>query len=87
MPQSTTIVVQAVSLSMPTFLGIPYFRGMNITTSLEYWDELCGDYHLSSTEKRVKILRYMDLIIKEKVKFMPEYFADEGEEYDEAVFY
>jgi hypothetical protein len=76
-------VIKAVMPSPATLGTAPYFKGENITSFLDLWDDFTGDYECKGAEKRKKILRYIDPFYRDEVKAMPEYATEN----DEQTFY
>ena len=78
-------VVKAVMPS-PSAVGLtPYFKGENIGSFLEAWDDFAEDYECTGDSKRKKILRYMDPLYRDEVRAMPEYTAKEDHVFYEAL--
>ena len=63
--------------SLSTVGLTPYFKGENISSFLEAWDDFAEDYEYTSDSKRKKILRYIDLLYRDKVRAILEYTTKE----------
>jgi hypothetical protein len=78
-------VIKAVMPSLSVVGSTPYFKGENISSFLEAWDDFADDYECTSNSKRKKILRYIDLLYRDKVRAMPEYTTKEDQVFYKAL--
>ncbi|KAF8846928.1 hypothetical protein BDZ45DRAFT_783223 [Acephala macrosclerotiorum] len=78
------VLVLGLQMPLPGALGALWFKGDNVTTFLEQYDDMCEDYRVTPETKRIRLLRYISPIYKEQIRFMLEYST---ENYLEKEFY
>jgi uncharacterized protein (DUF433 family) len=79
--------VQRIVMPAPGTHGTPFFRGENITMFLEDWDYACEDYQIEGSAKHTRMLRYVDLMLRDQIRAMPEYEALKDDRTKEGEFY
>ena len=86
---TTPFVTMAMPpMPIPGTPGAPHFNGNNVTAFLEEWDYLCQDYYVTGKAKLLRILRYVDVSLRDQIKALPEYMElEQGNTQDETKFY
>jgi hypothetical protein len=80
-------VIRAVMPSLVLLRTAPYFKGENISAFLESWDNFAEDYSYKGNKKRRKVLRYVNLFYRDKIKIINEYSKNNIPRYDKQAFY
>ena len=81
------IAMPFLPMPAPGMPGAPFFGGENVTSFLEDWDYLCQDYHIEGKAKLERMSRYVDIVLRDQIKAMPEYIELETGRSLEKTFY
>ena len=75
------------SLPYQGTVGAPFFDGTNVSDFLKTWDILTYDHNVSDSQARDRILLYITPQLRELVEALPEYHANDSENYNKVDFY
>jgi hypothetical protein len=66
---ATPVILYKVPMPLPGSPGAPYFKGTNITEFLERFEEMCKDYRVEGSGKKLKRLsKYYTIMISRSIK-------------------
>ena len=74
---ATPVMLYKVPMSLLGSPGAPYFKGTNITEFLERFKEICEDYRVEGSSKKLKRLpKYYATMISQSIKNTTEWIKE-----------
>ncbi len=77
----------STTLPYPGTVGAPSFDGSNVSEFLKNYDILIEDNLIGEEKARGRIIHYIVPELRELVEYLPEYHANDPENYDKRAFY